>query len=765
MIRTLTPWLAPWLAAPLALAVLPPPTPGAAVRDAAVAGARASADSAFLEQYASTYHFALGKPTGIRVTPAGDAVLFLRSAPRGFVQDLYTFDTATGREHVLLTAGGILRGAHEKLSADERARRERMRQAARGIVSYQLSEDGRRILIPLAGRVFVAERGATGARPGAVAELTSAAGGDAIDPQLSPDGRQVAWVRGGELYVADVAGGQERRLTQGACDTLTHGLAEFVAQEEMDRFSGFWWSPDGRSIACETADLSRVETLHIADPVHPEREPQAWRYPRAGTPNAQVRLDIVPASGGEAIPVGWDRRRYPYLAAVRWEKHAPLTILVQNRRQTEEALLAVDERTGRTTTLLIERDAAWLNLDQSMPAWLPDGSAFLWTTERGGAWQLELRARDGRLLRTLTRPEIGLSRVVHLDSDARTVWVQASPDPTQRFVWRVPLDGRGPPEPIAHEPGLNDAVFGRGEAAYVQQLEGPGDDPVQTVRRRNGSVIGALRSLAETPRITAHPVFLKGGSAVPGGFRRYAAVIVTPRDFVTTRAWPVIVHVYGGPLSQMVIRSRNRYLLDQWIADHGFVVVSFDGRGTPGRGRAWERAIRGDLIQIPLDDQVAALQALGRTFPGLDLTRVGIFGWSFGGYVSAMAAMRRPDVFRAAVAGAPVADWRDYDTHYTERYLDLPGLNPRGYDAGSVLSWAPRLERPLLIIHGTADDNVYFLHSLKLCDALFHAGRDFEFLPLPGFTHMVPDPVVTARLYARIMHFFERNLAKGGPTP
>ena len=216
----------------------------------------------------------------------------------------------------------------------------------------------------------------------------------------------------------------------------------------------------------------------------------------------------------------------------------------------------------------------------------------------------------------------------------------------------------------------------------------------------------------------------------------------------------------------MVMRSRNRYLLDQWIANHGFIVVSFDGRGTPGQGRAWERAIRGDLIQIPLDDQVAALQSLSRTFPGLDLERAGIFGWSFGGYFSAMAAMRRPDVFRAAVAGAPVCDWRDYDTHYTERYLDLPGVNPRGYGAGSVLTWAPRLERPLLVIHGTADDNVYFMHSLKLCDALFHAGKDFEFLPLSGFTHMVPDPVVTARLYGRIVEFFERNLVStGGPTP
>jgi len=724
------PWRAAAGAALLALAAWP--AWSGAETSVAVRGAGGPAEDAFLEQYASTYHFALGKPTAIRVTPEGDAVLFLRSGPRSFVQDLISFDTATGRERVLLSAADLLRGGQERLSAEERARRERMRQAAHGIVAYQLSEDGRRILVPLGGRVFVAER-RPGGTPGAVVELTRE-GGEALDPQLSPDGTRAAWVRDGELVVADVAatGGRERRLTQGASDTLTHGVAEFVAQEEMDRFSGFWWSPDGRSIACETANLSRVEMLHIADPMHPEREPQAWRYPRAGTPNADVRLEILPVAGGAGVTVSWDHARYPYLATVRWEKRAPLTILVQNRRQNEEALLAVDESTGRTTTLLIERDAAWLNLDQAMPMWLADGSAFLWTTERGGTWQLELHARDGRLLRVLTRPGFGLRRVVHLDADGRTAWVQAGPDPTQRALWRVPLDGRGDPELIADEPGLNDAVFGRGELSYVVLHEGPREGPVQTVRRRDGSVIGALRSLAEAPRIATHPVFVNVGDHGPGGPRGYAAVIVTPRDFVTSRKWPVIVHVYGGPLSQMVLQSRDRYLLDQWIADHGFVVVSFDGRGTPGRGRAWERAIRGDLIAIPLEDQVAALNALGRSFPGLDLGRVGIFGWSFGGYVSAMAAMRRPDVFRAAVAGAPVADWHDYDTHYTERYLDLPAQNPRGYAAGSVLTWAKHLERPLLVIHGTADDNVYFLHSLELCDALFHAARSSSSCRSPG---------------------------------
>jgi dipeptidyl-peptidase-4 len=239
---------------------------------------------------------------------------------------------------------------------------------------------------------------------------------------------------------------------------------------------------------------------------------------------------------------------------------------------------------------------------------------------------------------------------------------------------------------------------------------------------------------------------------------------VRPADYRPGTAYPVIVSVYGGPHSQQVTQAGRNYLLEQWLADHGFMVVSIDGRGTPARGRAWERALKGNLIDSPLADQVEALHALGASHPELDLTRVGIYGWSFGGYFAAMATLRRPDVFRAGVAGAPVTDWRDYDTHYTERYMDLPDSNAEGYRAASTLTYADRLERPLLIAHGTADDNVFFLNSMKLCDALFRAGKPFEFLPLTGFTHMVPDPLVTARLYQRIAEFLEDHVARAAPA-
>jgi dipeptidyl-peptidase-4 len=722
----------------------------------------ARGDDDFLKQYAETYRFTLGQPTAIQVTEQGDAVLFLRSGPRSFVRDLYEFDVTTGNERLLASATNLLKGEQEQLTAEELARRERMRSAARGIASFEVSRDGRQILVPLSGSLFVVDRA-----NGKVRELTSSAGYP-IDARFSPDGKSVAVVRDGDLYVLDVVSGQERRLTRGASETLSNGLAEFVAQEEMGRMHGYWWSPDSGKIVYQETDTSNVELLHIADPTRPAQSPETWRYPRPGHENARVRLGIVPAAGGETTWIAWDRARYPYVAAVTWEENSPLTILVQNREQTEEVLLAVDLASGTTSELLMETDPAWINLDSGMPRWLADGKHFLWTTERGGAWQLELRNRDGSLARTLTPAALGLRGLVGLNEQQSTAFVVGGEDPTQSHLFAIPLKQDGSPaRQITDEPGLHAAMFAQRGGTHVRSVIPLRGETRHRVYRGDGRFAGELKSVAENP-----PFAPSLELAVIGDEPRLHAAIIRPRTprpvpvrdrergsgMAAARRYPVIVHVYGGPGSQTVRAAGRSYLLDQWLADHGFIVVSIDGRGTPARGRDWERAIKGNLVKLPLADQVRGLAALGEKYPELDLSRVGIFGWSFGGYMSAMAVMQRPDVFHAGIAGAPVADFRDYDTHYTERYLGLPAQNESGYDASSVLTHADKLQRPLLIIHGTADDNVYFLHSMKLCDALFRAGKPYDFLPLTGFTHMVPDPVVTERLNTRIAEFFTEHL-------
>ena len=734
-----------------ATTIAPPKAKTPKPRRGATPPAAARADTSLLEQYALTNRFRLGRPGSFAIPPAGEAVLFLRSGPRSFVQDLWAFDPATGKEKVLLTAEQILRGADEQLSAEERARRERQRQSLRGIVSYQLSDDGRRILVPLSGHLYVVDRASN-----AVRTLPDAAGAP-IDARFSPDGKKVACVREGDLWVTDVDADNGWRLTNGASDTLTHGVAEFVAQEEMDRFEGYWWSPDGETLAYEEARLGGVETLTLGDPTHPEKGAELKRYPRPGMRNADVRLGLIPASGGHSTWVDWDHAKYPYLCAATWTKRAPLTIVVSNREQTEEAVLAVDRNTGGTSTLWVEKDRAWLNLQRRMPLWLEDGSGFLWISERSGNKVLELHAPDGKFVRALHAPDLNLRELLAVDAEAGTVWVSGGADPTQTQLFWLPLSGNGEPIRATTQAGVHGAAFGQGHAIYVHTFEGIDGEQRTTVHRRGGELLGEIRSVAEKPRLD---VKLEVTTVNADSMRLWAA-IVRPSHFRPGRKYPVLVNVYGGPHSQMVTSAPSRYLLAQWFADRGYIVVSIDGRGTPSRGRAWERAIKDDLIDVALNDQVAGLKALGARFPEMDLARVGIYGWSFGGYFSAMAVMRRPDVFHAGMAGAPVADWHDYDTFYTERYLGLPQANPRAYEVSSVLTYAKDLQRPLMIVHGTTDDNVYFMHSLKMADALFRAGKHYEFMPLPGFTHMVADPVVTTRLYSSVADFFSREIGAG----
>lgn len=706
------------------------------------------ANEEFLRAFSETHRFSLGKPASITVTPEGDEVVFLRSGPRRFERSLYAFDPESGTERLIATSEQLLGGEEEELTAEELARRERMRSAARGIASFTLSEDGSLILVPLSGEFFVIERGT-----GRVREYTSDAG-FAIDPRFSPDGTKVACVRGGDLYVTDLESGEETRLTRSASERITNGEAEFIAQEEMDRMRGYWWSPDSEWIAYQRTDTSALETFTIADPKNPAEPAQTWPYPRAGTANADVRLGVMSADGGRTTWVEWDRDRYPYLATVRWEEDSPLTLVVQNREQTEELILAADPESGSTTVLHTERDPAWLNLDQQMPRWLEDGRGFLWTTERNGAWQIELRRRDGTLERALIPPTPNYRGVAHVDEEDGWVYYIAGEDPIEAHIFRVPLSAtemRG--ELLTRlQPGLHGAKFSEDGSLMVHHFRPAHGREAWLVRRveeaRPGESVGVLRSRAEQPPMGVNAEFVAVGEE-----HEFRAVVIRPRDFDPGRRYPVIVHVYGGPHSQRVVRHPARYILDQWLADQGFVVVWIDGRGTPQRGRDWERIIKYDFITIPLRDQADGLAMLGERFPEMDLSRVGIFGWSFGGYFSAMAVMRRPEVFHAGVAGAPVCEWQDYDTHYTERYIGHPDEHPEAYEVSNVLTYAGDLTRPLLIVHGTADDNVYLVHSLKMSDALLRAGIGHDFLPLAGFTHRVTEPLVVRRLYERIARF------------
>ena len=704
----------------------------------------------FLRQYAETFRFRLGHPASIEVSADGEAVFFLRSPSRSFVRDLYVFERSTGKERLLLTADDILGGAEEELTAEEKARRERMRLAARGIASFSLSGDGKHLLAPLSGRLFVVEW-----RTGKTRELVIGEGFP-IDPRFSPDGRRVAYSKNGNLFVFDLQTNRETQLSHCSGDDIACGVPEFAAQEEMDRDHGYWWSPDGNHIAYQRNDDSELPTFYITDPADPAKEPQAWRYPRAGTRNTVVQFGVVPAAGGDTVWIDWDRKAYPYLTTVKWPDEGPLTMMVQNRHQTEEVLMTIDAATGKTRELRRETDDIWLNLDQDMPHWLPGGEQFLWTTERRGAWQLELRSADGSLVKELTSTDLIYREFVSYSASERAVYLLAADNPLNAQLHRLSLDS-GKLENLTTEPGMYKAEIAAQGGTQVLTHSAADGSTRYLIREGSGKSLGELSSNAEQPSFELHSEYVE-----VAGDPTFHSVVLRPHDFQAGKKYPVILHVYGGPHSQRVTHQGSTYVLDQWIADQGYIVVWIDGRGTPYRGRDWERAIKYNFIDHPLNDQVHVLQELGKRYTELDLERVGVFGWSFGGYFSAMAVMRRPDIFTAGVAGAPVCDWQEYDTHYTERYLGLPDEQPKAYEVSNVTAYADQLERPLLIVHGTADDNVYFAHSLKMSNALFQAGKDHEMLTLSGQTHMVAAPTFVERMYARIMAHFDEHLAASG---
>jgi dipeptidyl-peptidase-4 len=729
------------------LALLGPPGGAARCQDAQPQPPEAG----YLRTLAQTRGFMLGRPTRPEPTPDGKAVLFLRSEPRSAKLALFEFDVATGQTRELLTPEKVLKGSAEKLSPEEKAQRERMRVTAAGFTTYQLSHDGKLILLPFSGRLYVVERDTA-----AVRELPTGPG-PLLDPKFSPDGSAVSYVRANDVHVLDLASGKETRVTTGGTEQVPHGLAEFVAQEEMNRFSGYWWSPDSQSIAYQETDNSDVEVWYVADPARPGQQPQPFFYPRPGKANAKVKLGIVPARGGETTWVAWDAAKYPYLASVHWPKEGPLLVSVQTRDQRDLVLLEVDPKTGSSKPLVTERNKTWVNIHQDGLRWLPGGQGFLWVTERSGGPQLEARNRQGKLRRVLVPAWAGFQGLVSVDEKGEQVVYSASTDPTETHLFRLGLGSAwSEPVQLTREPGLHSAAFSRDHAVYVLTSQGLTGMPRSTVRRADGSVAGELPSVAEEPKEVPQVELTTVGE------RKFHAAIVRPRNFDAKKRYPVLVDVYGGPHHKHVTAGMGRWLLDQWYADHGLIVVSIDGRGTPGRDGDWEEAIYESFASVPLRDQVEGLKALGAKYPELDLGRVAIDGWSFGGYLAALAVLRRPDVYHVGVAGAPVCDWLDYDTHYTERYLGVP-VEPEDpiYKANSLLTFAANLKRPLLLVHGTADDNVYFRHSLRLADALFRHGKEFEMLPLSGMTHMVRDPAAMDQLHTRIVRFLQKHL--GGP--
>ncbi|MER5432977.1 prolyl oligopeptidase family serine peptidase [Streptomyces sp. NPDC002588] len=698
----------------------------------------------FPRRHARTQRFTLGAPRSFTVAPDGSRVAFLRSGSgTDRAGSLWVLDPADGTERVAADPSALLGGATEDLSPEERARRERSREGGAGIVGYAVDEAVELAAFALSGRLFTAEL-----RAGTARELDVP--GPVMDPRPSPDGRLVAYVAGGALRVVGAEGDGDRVVAEPESETVSYGLAEFIAAEEMARSRGYWWAPDSDRLMVARVDDAPVERWWISDPAQPKRDPQHVPYPAAGTANAEVRLYVF-GLDGVRTEVVWDRARYPYLARVHWSGAGAPLLLVQARDQRSQLYLAVDTDSGATRMVHADEDPIWLDLFPGVPCWSPSGR-LVRIADEGGARVLAVGERP------LTGAQLQVRAV--LDVTADDVLVSASagedaelPEIGEVHVYRVNELGV---ERLSQEPGVHSAVRAGGVTVLVSaSLDRPGSK-VQILR--DGKPVATVRSYAEDPGLSPRVELTQGGA------RRIPCAVLMPTDYpgdTTQPLLPVLLDPYGGPHGPRVLAAHNAHLTSQWFADQGFAVVVADGRGTPGRSPGWEKAIHHDLT-VSLDDQVEALQDLARRYP-LDLTRVAIRGWSYGGWLAGLAVLRRPDVFHAGIAGAPVADWRLYDTHYTERYLGDPVAHPESYAKSSLvtdegLSSPAEPHRPLMVVHGLADDNVVVAHSLRLSSALLAAGRPHEVLPLSGVTHMTPQEQVAENLLLLQVDFLKRSL-------
>ncbi|PLS31859.1 cytochrome C [Bifidobacterium margollesii] len=889
---------------------------------------------------ARTQRFSLGAPRTPDVAGDGMRALFLRSrGPEDATTCLWVswFD-AIGEHHetlladprdLLARAGSDAEGRSNGVPDEEKARRERARESAEGIVSYSVDESGDRVVFTVGGRLWLTMIGdeenpadgdgtsggsagsdgsgsgpGTAARPEAAPVSVTVRDGElhaitrelgdtwyvsamkysghpgrlfrpVLNPRISPDGKLVAYTTGRMINLVVIGENgrpDDERSVCGIADkpNMTVGLAEFAAGEEMDRYEGFWWSPDSRSLLIECADESPEPVWYIADPSDPTKPAQPRHYPQALTRNAEVRLfrfDIGSASrrGGSMayasvldLPeVWWDRHGYEYLADVHWSRGGDPILLVQNRRQTADQVLRIDEEGSNpnvgyasqrgvldgfaleadggalaaeesrhrwlpTTTLTVTGSRFWLDLIHGCPAWTPNGQ--LITAMPDEETDTMRLAVNGHAFTPAGWQVLDVLDVTDHDvlaratCDARGVDVVSFPlpDDEQELLgsyWQeVNSEGHGGAR-ISGGFGNSFAADGNGDGAAGGSprpiVLNPEPGVWSASRNGDGLVLfGRTMSSAESVMIHTFGTLCDGGprfrakianhAETPGfvpnvkfvrlGERRIHATITLPSagsPYANAEKLPVLMKPYGGPMHREVMFSQSMYWDSQWWADQGFIVVAADGRGTGARGLRWDHEIFERFAEVSLQDQVDAVQALpgvmsdlvvadfrdampggddvhgddgdaNLTVPQPDLDRVAMIGWSYGGFLSALSVLREPDVFHAACAGAPPTDWTLYDTHYTERYL---GLNPVVYERNSIIADAPNLRRPLLLIHGFADDNVTVANTLRLSSALLAAGREHTVLPLTGITHMTNDETVAENLLLFQRDFLRKALA------
>jgi len=693
---------------------------------------------------------------GVQLSPDGKSVTYIKTRADDLtVTDLWIADVAGGEPRLLLD-GKKLAPAERELSEAEKARRERAGVATRGVVDYAWDELGKLILAPVEGDVWVYDVAAKQAR-----QLTKT-DGDEIDAKISPKGGFVSYVRDDNLYVMPAAGGAERALTEGGTELKSWGTAEFIAQEEMDRHTGYWWSPDDKAVALAFVDQTGVDIVDRPEVNATGARVVPQRYPRPGRPNAKVDLYVQPLDGRRVkVDLGPDADIY--LARVDWAKDGK-TLYVQreSRDQRRLDLLAVDPITGQGKVILSETSPHWVDLSDDFRP-LKDGT-FLWSSERSGWLHIYLYDGAGKLVRQVTQGDWPVEKIEGVDEAAKTVIFAAHKDkPIERRIYSVSYAKPGEPKALTPAGGTWTVTVASKGGAFAGTYEDPKTPPQTALYRADGT---RVRWIEENALKAGHPFWPYADRLRQPEFGTIKAAdgsdlwwsLRTPPGFDPAKKYPVVVQVYGGPGSARVGANWHTPE-DQILLDAGYILFRLDNRGTPNRSAAFKTAIDRRMGQLEVDDQIAGAKYL-QTLPYVDAGRIGVTGWSYGGYMTLLMLTAPDSPFKAGVAGAPVTDWKLYDTHYTERFMGTPANNADGYAKSEVVSRLSRLKSgSLLLVHGMADDNVTFDHSTRVLFALQAEGKPFETMVYPGLRHRGGwTPMNRMHRAQQLVEFFDRKL-------
>ena len=696
-------------------------------------------------------------PVSFAFSPDDRSLTYLYGPDQSPIRQLHAMDVETGEKRVIQAT---VEPEPAELSLEEDLLRQRQRQMGQGITRYSWSAKSGAIAIPAQSGVYVKD--GMDAPPRLVA---SANGGAIVTPRISPDGTRLAFVRDSEICVATMDGDGEsppRQLTFGARGTgATNGVAEYIAQEEMGRLSGFWWSKDSSLIAFERADETHIPQYrieHQGKDATGESAREDHRYPFAGEANARVALGVVSADGGEPVWMDLGDSEDIYLARVSWTPSGALTAQIQNREQTRLDLVEFNPSTGERTTVLTETTDVWINLhDMHKP--LKSGE-FIWASERDGFRHLYLYGGGGKLIRQLTAGDWVVDGLAGVDETARIAYFTGTKDgATERHLYRVSLAG-GETERITRESGVHAVTLDNGFRRFVDVFSDIKTPPTVALRSlEDGETLHIIHA-PNDPRLETLALTPPELTTVESedGETLHAALYKPPPRF-GEGPHPTVIYVYGGPHAQVVTNSWSMTcaMRIQRLRSLGYLVFSLDNRGSARRGLAFEGAIRHNMGDLEVRDQAAGVRWLVER--GLaDPKRVGVYGWSYGGYMALMCLTRAPGMFAMGVAGAPVTHWDGYDTHYTERYMGTPQSNPAGYAASSPMAHIENLRGDLLIVHGLIDENVHFRHTARLINALTKARKPYDLLMFPDERHMPRSLADRVYMEERIGEFFKRNL-------